>query len=69
MDRTITKLECTELENDGFQLRKNILTVLSVWYRNYRTRKALAEMSDRLLDDIGISPYEAKQESHRPFWK
>ncbi|GMQ47479.1 DUF1127 domain-containing protein [Vibrio sp. 10N] len=69
MDRTITKLECAEQRSDGFQLRKNILTVVSVWYRNYKTRKALAEMSDRLLDDIGISPYEAGQESRRPFWK
>ncbi|USD59884.1 DUF1127 domain-containing protein [Vibrio sp. SCSIO 43140] len=69
MDRTITTLECAEQGNGGFQLRKNILTVLSVWYRNYRTRKALAEMSERLLDDIGITPYEAKQESRRPFWK
>ncbi len=56
MDRIITKLECVEQENDGLHLRKNVLTVVSVWYRNYKTRKALAEMSDRLLDDIGISP-------------
>ncbi|GAL19706.1 hypothetical protein JCM19235_1062 [Vibrio maritimus] len=69
MDRTIAKLECAGQGNGGFQLRKNILTVLSVWYRNYRTRKALAEMSERLLDDIGITPYEAKQEHRRPFWK
>lgn len=69
MDRTITKHECAEQRSDGFQLRKNILTVVAVWYRNYKTRKALAEMSDRLLDDIGISSYEAGQESRRPFWK
>lgn len=69
MDRAITKLECVEQEKNGLQLRKSILTVLRTWHQNYRTRKALAEMSDRLLDDIGITPYEAKQESRRPFWK
>ena len=33
-----------------------------------RSRKALRELDDRLLKDIGISRADAYRESSRPFW-
>jgi uncharacterized protein YjiS (DUF1127 family) len=37
------------------------------WLARSRQRKALAELDDRLLRDIGITPTEAIKEANRPF--
>jgi uncharacterized protein YjiS (DUF1127 family) len=34
-----------------------------------RQRRALAELDDRLLRDIGLTREEALQERANPFWK
>jgi uncharacterized protein YjiS (DUF1127 family) len=34
-----------------------------------RQRRALAELDDRLLRDIGLTPEEALRECANPFWK
>ncbi|UUM30087.1 DUF1127 domain-containing protein [Vibrio japonicus] len=47
---------------------KKILTKVSRWWRNYRTRKALSHLSDHLMEDIGLTPAQARQESVRHFW-
>lgn len=33
-----------------------------------RERKVLAEMTDAQLDDIGVTPAQAHQESQKPIW-
>lgn len=35
----------------------------------YRTRRALLEMSDHQLRDIGVTREEAWREARRPFWE
>ena len=37
--------------------------------QRYELRRHLLEMDDRLLDDIGFSRVEARQEAAKPFWK
>lgn len=34
-----------------------------------RTRRALLGLDPRLLDDIGISPEQARREARKPFWQ
>ena len=34
----------------------------------WRQRRALAELDDRTLDDIGVSRRAALDEAERPFW-
>lgn len=45
---------------------------LSQWrlYKQfYNSRKALAALSDTMLEDIGITKEEAEKEAAKPFWK
>lgn len=54
--------------SDTLRWDKKILTKASRWWRNYRTRQALANLSDHLLEDIGVTHEKAQQESVRFFW-
>ena len=42
---------------------------LRTWRTRARTRRALRELSPRLLDDVGIDRIHARQEASKPFWK
>ena len=39
------------------------------WNRRHTTRKALLDMSDHMLKDIGISRAEALREGKKAFWQ
>jgi uncharacterized protein YjiS (DUF1127 family) len=39
------------------------------WMERSRQRRALAELDDRLLRDIGLTRDEARRECANPFWK
>ncbi|WP_429767638.1 DUF1127 domain-containing protein [Vibrio kagoshimensis] len=49
-------------------LVKKFYTYFLKWRQNSRTRKALSELPDYLLEDIGVTKLEANKESSRPFW-
>lgn len=38
-------------------------------WRNYVTRRQLAELDDRMLQDLGISRAQAHFEATRPIWR
>jgi len=42
---------------------------LLTWYDRARERRALLGLSDRQLQDIGISRAEADGEGDKPFWR
>lgn len=42
---------------------------IPVWISRHRQRKALAELNDYLLDDIGVSYDAALREAAKPFWR
>jgi len=44
------------------------IQVIGVWIDRSRQRRALANLDDRLLDDVGISRTEARREIAKPFW-
>ena len=38
-------------------------------YDRQQQRRALRELDDRMLSDIGISRHQASEEARKPFWK
>ena len=48
---------------------ESLALLVSLWLGRTHTRRALAELDERLLRDIGLTSIEAQRESTRPFWK
>jgi uncharacterized protein YjiS (DUF1127 family) len=46
-----------------------LVTIVELWAERRRQRRALAELSDHTLHDIGISRAEAWREAQKPFWR
>lgn len=38
-------------------------------FQRRRQRRALLELEDYLLDDLGLTRQQAEQEARKPFWK
>lgn len=57
----------TPATSNPFKHRLKSLIIL--WLRNYRTRKALNGMEPRRLRDIGVDPAQANAEGDTPFWR
>jgi uncharacterized protein YjiS (DUF1127 family) len=47
---------------------RRAVNVAMRWYELRRQRRALLELSDQMLKDIGISRADAIREASRPFW-
>ena len=46
-----------------------VSVLAGAWLQRLRSRRALAELDERLLRDIGLSPSEAVAECAMPFWR
>ena len=44
------------------------IALIGIWRRRWRDRQMLAAMSDRELQDIAITAWEARGEANKPFW-
>ena len=42
---------------------------LMAWQERARERRLLATLSDRLLDDMGITPADVLRETDKPYWR
>jgi uncharacterized protein YjiS (DUF1127 family) len=51
----------------GNVLLRGIL-LIERWLERHRQRRALLELGDHVLKDIGISRGEAEREGRKPFW-
>ena len=49
--------------------RGTLLEILGLWYRRSQDRRHLAELDDRLLNDLGIDRAQANFETAKPFWR
>ncbi len=43
--------------------------LIAGWIDRSLQRKALADLDDHMLRDIGIARYDAARECRKPFWK
>ncbi len=43
--------------------------LLDAWSERHRQRRALLELNDHMLKDIGIGRSEAYCEGRKPFWR
>lgn len=46
-----------------------MIVMVAVWRQRAETRRQLASLDPRLLQDIGLTKAQAQQESAKPFWK
>ena len=45
------------------------MEALEMWLERKRQRRALLELSDALLKDVGLSRADAWREAGKPFWR
>jgi uncharacterized protein YjiS (DUF1127 family) len=45
------------------------IALIGIWRRRLRDRQMLAAMSNRELQDIAITAWEARCEANKPFWR
>ena len=48
---------------------KKFYSKFRLYLQNRRTRKHLAELSDHLLEDVGITRGQANEEVRKAFWE
>lgn len=53
----------------AFSLPERGVDVLLTWEKRQRDRDALSRMNFHQLDDMGMSPKDALNESEKPFWR
>lgn len=46
-----------------------VAVLLTKWDMNWRTRKALGRLDPYELDDIGLTPHQAKREADKRFYQ
>jgi uncharacterized protein YjiS (DUF1127 family) len=50
-------------------LVSRVVDLMLTWSDRMRQRRHLAELDDRLLQDIGVSRADIENEISRPFWR
>ena len=58
-----------QLRPTGAFLAGRLRRLVTLWSTRLSERRALAEMDDRLLRDIGVDRLDARREADRPFWE
>lgn len=48
---------------------QRVSTLIQLWINRHQQRKALQQLDERTLKDIGVSRVDALRESYKPFWK
>lgn len=49
--------------------KESIIKTVKVWMQRSKQRKQLARLDKHLLDDIGLTEKQVKNEISKPFWK
>ena len=50
-------------------MTSRFFAIVKTWRQRSRTRAQLAYASAEILDDIGLTRFQADQESNKPFWE
>jgi uncharacterized protein YjiS (DUF1127 family) len=57
------------INHHGAGFLTSLAETLHVWRQRYRSRRELAQWSDRELHDVGISWSDVAYEAEKPFWR
>ena len=57
------------IEQPQVSLAAKLMATFKAWRNRSIQRKALANLSDHMLKDIGISRFDANAENEKPFWR
>lgn len=57
------------LFSPGELTKWNFIQHIKLWKSRSRQRKVLANLDQRLLDDIGLNHQQVQEEIAKPFWK
>jgi uncharacterized protein YjiS (DUF1127 family) len=57
------------INHHGSGLLRQLSETFHIWRRRYRTRRELAQLSDRDLHDVGLSWSDIVHEAEKPFWR
>lgn len=63
----IGRIESKQSDRPGWLL--TVVTLAELWLQRRRQRRALMELSDHMLKDIGINRSDALLEGRKPFWR
>lgn len=66
---TLTLAYGTATDNTWAIRGARLSALLNLWLQRARQRRQLADLSDRQLDDIGLSRTQAAHEAAKPFWQ
>ena len=59
-----------ETLGDRLQMvRQRVVGALALWARRKRARPRLADLSDHMLRDVGLTRADALHEASKPFWR
>ncbi|MBB2494078.1 DUF1127 domain-containing protein [Aquipseudomonas ullengensis] len=70
--RELSDLSVTLREHEVLPARLPLRKLAARWQRlcqRLATRRALLQLDSHLLDDIGLTAEQARQEATRPFWQ
>ena len=65
---TVTRSAADFASTSDRSVSEQIHDLLRTWFERDRQRRQLAELSDHLLRDIGVTRAEAMREAAKPFW-
>ncbi len=55
-------------ERYGWRFIVALWNTLVLWDERERQRRALAQLDDHLLRDMGLDPHTVRTECYKPFW-
>ncbi len=64
-----TRAHGGRIHQSGTERFKQFMHTVVFWRERARQRRALRELSDALLKDIGVSRADAMREAGKAFWK
>lgn len=64
-----TRAHAGRIHRSGTERFIQFMRTVAFWRQRARERRALSELSDELLNDIGVSRADAMREAGKPFWR